>query len=90
MWTFAASNPGWAFLMVATICGAAVIIVSFACEAYKLRLRSKNIAAHGWPANRDLDADGSFKPLTESPEYWRDLDKRCLDELALGKTSEKA
>lgn len=89
MWTFASSNPGWAFLMVATICSAVGIIVNFAYEAYRLRLQSKNIAAQGWPTNPELDASGSFKPLTEKPEHWRDLDKRCLDELALEKNSGK-
>lgn len=36
-----------------------------AFRAYNRRLRAKNIAAHGWPANPIMDADGDIHPTKE-------------------------
>jgi len=59
MWTFAQSNPGYAFLIACVLAWALVYSLQFVFLAYNRRLRSKNIAAHGWP-KAPFDADGDY------------------------------
>lgn len=54
---FANQNPGYAFLIVWVVAWACVQPFRLASASYARRLRSKNIAAHGWPV-APIDADG--------------------------------
>lgn len=57
MWEFATEHPVIAFLIVWVIGWASTRPFYYACEAYRARLRARNIAAHGWP-KAPIDADG--------------------------------
>ena len=60
-YAFAAEHPWLAlFLMICVLNGFAVPF-KFAGFFWNRYLRSKNIAARGWPPAH-LDADGDFKP----------------------------
>lgn len=41
---------------------------SYSLKAYNRHLRAKNIAAHGWPTNPLMDADGDIVHPPESEE----------------------
>lgn len=56
-WTFANANPFSAFLVVWVVCYALTRPFAYAFRAYNRTLRSRNIAAHGWPT-APIDADG--------------------------------
>lgn len=55
VWDFANNNPLTA-LILAYLIGAPV---RYAYRAYKMQLRAKNIALHGWPT-APMDADGDI------------------------------
>jgi hypothetical protein len=57
VWDFANSSPGASVLMVLILAYAATRPFAYAFRAYNRRLRSRNIAAHGWPTP-PIDADG--------------------------------
>lgn len=61
-WEFAGNNPVVTVLVaIVAACGVTTVVTTplrYAFKAYRLRLRHKNIAAHGWPPPH-LDADGS-------------------------------
>jgi len=57
MWEFATTNPGYTFLIVWVLAWAFRAPFEYSYRAYKRRLRSRDIAAHGWPTP-PLDADG--------------------------------
>ena len=65
-YTFAGEHP-WLTFFLACI-GASVVIAPFRFlwSAWNRYLRSKNIAARGWPPAH-LDADGDWQPV-EDPE----------------------
>ena len=69
MWDFATANPGTAFLIVLVLAWAFIEPFRYAFRAYNRRLRSRNIAAHGWP-KPPVDADGDivYPPVAESAE----------------------
>lgn len=54
---FALANPGYMFLIIWVVAWAAVQPFYYAWRSYSRYLRSKNIAAHGWPTE-PVDADG--------------------------------
>ncbi len=60
MWEFAKDSPVIAFLMVWVLAWAATRPFYFAWLAYNRKLRSANIAAHGWPTHPNMDADGDL------------------------------
>ena len=69
MWNFATANPGTAFLIVVVLAWAFVQPFHFAFRAYNRRLRSRNIAAHGWPtAPIDADGDVVYPPPVSQDE----------------------
>lgn len=57
MWEFAQHSPYLTFFAFWIACYAATRPFYFAWSAYNRHLRSKNIAAHGWPT-APVDADG--------------------------------
>lgn len=57
MLEFAKANPGYTFLIFWVAAWAVTRPFYFAWSAYNRRLRSQNIAAHGWPS-APIDADG--------------------------------
>lgn len=57
MWDFATTNPGYTFLIVLAFCWAVRAPFEYSYKAYRRRLRSRDIAAHGWPT-APIDADG--------------------------------
>lgn len=59
MWGFATANPGYTFLIIWVLAWAFVQPFRLAWLAYNRSLRSKNIAANGWPTP-PLDADGDI------------------------------
>ena len=42
------------------ICSALTAPFRYAFKAYNRKVRSRNIAAHGWPTNPLMDADGDI------------------------------
>lgn len=58
MWDFAGAHPGTAMFLAAAAALAFVAPWRYAFAAWKMYLRSKNIAAHGWP-KAPMDADGN-------------------------------
>jgi len=60
MWDFASANPGTACIMsFIVIVGLTHTICINLLQAYKTRIRHKNILAHGWP-KPPMDADGDI------------------------------
>lgn len=57
---FARGNPGFATLMVIAVGCTIVGALNMPFRMYNRHLRSKNIAARGWPTNRLMDADGDI------------------------------
>lgn len=57
MWEFASAHPVAAFFMLWVVAWAAVQPFRYAYLAYNRTLRSRHIAAHGWPT-APVDADG--------------------------------
>lgn len=57
---FMKTEPLVGLIALIVICYAITRPFRYAFEAYNRKLRSKNIAAHGWPPEY-LDADGDFK-----------------------------
>ena len=60
MWDFAKTNPGYTFLIVWVLAWAAVQPFRYAYLSYNRKLRSRNIAAHGYPTAANMDADGDI------------------------------
>ncbi len=54
---FAKANPGYTFLIIWALAWAATTPFAYAFKAYNRTLRSRNIAAQGWPT-APVDADG--------------------------------
>ena len=57
VWDFANESPLAAFCMVLVLAYAATRPFAYVFKAYNRKLRSRNIAAHGWPTP-PIDADG--------------------------------
>lgn len=57
MWDFANQNPVVTLIIVLALAYAATRPFAYAFRAYNRRLRSRSIAAHGWPTP-PIDADG--------------------------------
>ena len=68
MWEFAKTNPGTFFFIILVLAWAATRAFWYAWVAYNRTLRSRNIAAHGWPIP-PIDADGDV--------VYRDQDEDC-------------
>ena len=60
LFQFASENPWLAFFLALIVSSTIVAPFKIAFQAYNRKLRSMNIAAHGWPPAH-LDADGDFK-----------------------------
>ena len=60
MFDFAKDSPFVALLMVWIIAWAFTRPFAYAFKAYNRRMRSRNIAARGWPTNPRMDADGDI------------------------------
>lgn len=67
-WEFASGNPWLTFFLALLVALVAEEIVKTPYRAYKLSVRRKNIAQHGWPP-APLDADGDvIYPKKEGEE----------------------
>lgn len=57
MWEFAKDSPYLFFFCIWIVAWAATAPIVYGFRAYNRTLRSRNIAAHGWPTP-PIDADG--------------------------------
>ena len=64
---FADTSPWLTFFMFWIACYTVVAPFRLAWMAYNRYLRSKNIAAHGYPTVKYMDADGDIVHPEQSP-----------------------
>jgi hypothetical protein len=59
-YAFASNSPYLTFFLFWIVGWTVTTPIAYICRAYNRRLRSKNIAARGWPTNPLMDADGDI------------------------------